>query len=195
MYPADRTFANNNNFSVSHELILTCSTFTYYFVHFPALKGILILFSILFWCQSSYGSIMCLYVFGGGGVWPLQKPQEIRLALMEQPAKEATLSWCIMTRWKSGWLLRGTHTHTLKLMYSYTVGEAAGVGGQGAHKQRRDVDSDWCGPICVSVMTTCCCKRCGWEKISTQGKNLANIWDHDNSHSKEHFQCATHKVQ
>lgn len=33
-------------------------------------------------------------------------------------------------------------TQGLKLMDSETVGEAAGVGGQGAHKQRRDVDSD-----------------------------------------------------
>lgn len=40
-------------------------------------------------------------------VWLLCRLQEIRLDLTDQPAKEATLSCPIMTRWKRGWLLYG----------------------------------------------------------------------------------------
>lgn len=146
MCTADRTFANSN---LSQDLSLTCSTFTYFFVHFPALKGGNSCSA--FWCQSSSGSIMSLSVFegrkwgGGVGLW-----SQCDLAPFGGHRKsawlwlEATLSWSILARWKSGrpsWA-----THTLRFMHPEAGGETVCVGGQGADKHRGDAGSEWCGP-------------------------------------------------
>lgn len=135
---------------------------------------------------------MCLYAWGGSTVacdlsviWLLQRPQEIRQALMEQPRKQLFPDVLWPGGRVGGWYKKHKHKHTQTHPVQWHAFRdcwrtcwcgRAGSGHTRAHTHTDKGSWLWqMWPICVLVIM--CCRKTGSEE------NLANIWHKDHNSS------------